>query len=240
METSGKMEELLGKAGKYLAGGVLHHANGGNLPEELRVVFARGQGSRAWDVEGKEYIDYQMGSGPLILGHAHPEVVAAVRDQVVDGSQFFGLTEPILKLSETIVAAIPCAQRIKFAGTGTEATLASLRLARAFQGKSKILKMEGGYHGTHDYAVWASRHQEPFDYPYGPADSEGIPDVVGKKVLVGPFNDLDTLSTIIEENRDDLAAVIVEPLQRNIPPEPGFLQGLREVTRRNGRTTDLR
>lgn len=233
MEKGEGVGGLLGKAERYLAGGLLHHATLGNLPDDLRTVVARGQGGKIWDVEGREYIDYVMGSGPQILGHAHPDVVAAVQQQATNGSQFYNLSEPLLELSEAIVEAVPCAQRIKYAGTGNEATLAALRLARAFTGKSKILKMEGGYHGTHDYAAWAGRHKEPFDYPYGPPDSNSIPEVVGDEVLIGPFNDLDSLTAIIEEHREELAAVIVEPLQRNIPPEPGFLQGLREVTRKN-------
>ncbi|MEE9199549.1 MAG: aspartate aminotransferase family protein [Dehalococcoidia bacterium] len=233
MAAGGKGEELWEKAQRYLAGGVFHHATLGRLPEGLNIVVARGQGSRFWDVEGREYIDYVMGSGPLILGHAHPEVVAAVQDQVANGSQYYSLSEPLLELSETVVEAVPCAQRIKYAGTGNESTLFALRLARAFNGRSKILKLEGAYHGTHDYVVWAGRHKESFQYPYGPVDSTGIPDVLAKEVLIGPFNDLDTLSAIIEENRRELAAVIVEPLQRNIPPKPGFLRGLREVTRKN-------
>ncbi|MFQ5872450.1 MAG: aspartate aminotransferase family protein [Dehalococcoidia bacterium] len=233
MAAHGRTGELMERAERYLAGGVFHHATLGRLPDDLNRVMARGQGSRLWDVEGREYIDYVMGSGPLILGHAHPEVVAAVQQQVASGSQFYNLSESLVELSETIVEAVPCAERVKYAGTGNEATLAALRLARAYKGKSKILKLEGAYHGTHDYAAWAGRHKEAFEYPYGPADSAGIPDVLAKEVLIGPFNDLDTLSAIIEENRDELAAVIVEPLQRNIPPAPGFLQGLREVTREN-------
>ncbi len=233
MAKGDRNEELLEKAGRYLAGGVVNHVIHGALPNEMQPVIARGQGSKFWDVDGREYIDYVMGSGPLILGHAHPEVVAAAQRQVSNSSQFFNLSEPLLELSETIVEAIPCAERIKYTGTGNEATMFSLRLARAFTGRSKILKMEGAYHGTHDYSAWAGRHKEPFDYPYGPPDSIGIPEALGREVLIAPFNDLETLAAIVEENREELAAVIVEPVQRNIPPSPGYLEGLRKITRDN-------
>ncbi len=234
MERSDRTTKLLDKASRYLAGGVLHHANVGLLPDDLTMVVARGRGSHIWDTDGKEYIDYLMGSGPMILGHSHPEVVSAVQSQAAEGSQFYSATEPMLELSGTIVEAVPCADRIKYVGTGNEATLTALRLARAFTGRPKILKMEGAYHGTHDSVAWAGRHKEPFEYPYGPVDSSGIPDTLREQVLIGPFNDLDTLTSIIEEHRQELAAVMVEPLQRIMPPRPGFLDGLREVTQRNG------
>lgn len=163
MPKGSKKEQLLAKARDYLPGGVMHHL--GILPDEINTVIARGKGSRIWDVEGREYIDYQMGSGPMVLGHAHPEVVKAVQQRAAEGCQFYQMTEPAVELAEIVVNAVPCAQRIKYAGTGTEATYLALRLARAFTGKEKILKMEGGYHGTHDYGVWGSRHKKPSSTP---------------------------------------------------------------------------
>ena len=223
---------LLDEAGKYLAGGVFNHVIQGALPDDLQPVITRSQGSRVWEVDETEYIDYVMGGGALILGHTHPEVLEAAQSQLAKGSHFFNLSEPLIQLSKTIVEAVPCAEKIKYTGTGNEATMFSLRLARAFTGKSKILKMEGGYHGTHDYSAWAGRNKEPFTYPYGPPDSAGIPDALAREVLIAPFNELETASAIIEENKDELAAVIVEPLQRNIIPDPDFLAGLREVTKK--------
>jgi glutamate-1-semialdehyde 2,1-aminomutase len=204
------------------------------LPPDLETVMARGQGSRVWDVDGREYIDYLMGSGPMVIGHAHPEVVAAVQRCVADGVQFYQLTEPLLALAETIVQAVPCAQRVKFVNTGTEATFLALRLARAFTSKPKVLKMEGGFHGTNDYAVWGTRHRRAFEPPYAECDSLGVPGVLREQVLIAPFNDIETTGEMVRRHKDELAAVIVEPLQRNIPPKKEFLQGLRQVTRECG------
>ena len=227
-------KELMERASQFLAGGTMHHTTHGSLPRELQPVVAWGQGSKFWDVDGKEYIDYVMGSGPLVLGHAHPEVVEAVEAQAGIGSQYYNLSEPMIDLAETLVEAVPCAERVKFTGSGNEATMMALRLARAVTGKHKIMKMEGAYHGTHDYTAWGGTHKEPFEYPYPPRDSRGIPDELAGLVLAAPFNDLETTSRLIEENKDELAAVIVEPVQRNIPPKVEFLEGLREVTSRCG------
>lgn len=212
----------------------MHHTTHGALPRELQPIVARGEGSKFWDVDGKEYIDYVMGSGPLILGHGHPEVVEAVEAQAGIGSQYYNLSEPMIDLAETLVNAVPCAERVKFTGSGNEATMTALKLARAVTGKPKIMKMEGAYHGTHDYTAWGGTHKEPFEYPNPPRDSRGIPDEIAGLVLAAPFNDIETTARLIEENKDELAAVIVEPVQRNIPPKVEFLEGLREVTSRCG------
>ena len=232
MSDTQRSSELMARASQFLAGGTMHHTTHGSLPQELQPIVARGEGSRFWDVDGKEYIDYVMGSGPLILGHAHPEVVEAAEKQAAAGSQYYNLSESMIDLAETIVSAVPCGQRIKFAGSGNEATMMALRLARAVTGKPKIMKMEGGYHGTHDYTAWGGTHKEPFEYPHPPRDSRGIPDALADLVLVAPFNDIETTSRLIERNKNELAAVIVEPVQRNIPPKVEFLEGLRDVTRR--------
>ena len=232
MSDTQRSSELMARASQFLAGGTMHHTTHGALPQELQPIVARGEGSRFWDVDGKEYIDYVMGSGPLILGHAHPEVVEAAEKQAAAGSQYYNLSESMIDLAETIVSAVPCGQRIKFAGSGNEATMMALRLARAVTGKPKIMKMEGGYHGTHDYTAWGGTHKEPFDYPHPPRDSQGIPDALADLVLVAPFNDIETTSRLIERNKNELAAVIVEPVQRNIPPKVEFLEGLRDVTLR--------
>ncbi len=227
-------KELMERASQLLAGGTMHHTTHGALPRELQPIVARGEGSKFWDVDGKEYIDYVMGSGPLILGHGHPEVVEAVEAQAGIGSQYYNLSEPMIDLAETLVNAVPCAERVKFTGSGNEATMTALKLARAVTGKPKIMKMEGAYHGTHDYTAWGGTHKEPFEYPNPPRDSRGIPDELAGLVLAAPFNDIETTAHLIEENKDELAAVIVEPVQRNIPPKVEFLEGLREVTSRCG------
>ena len=219
--------ELVAKAGRYLAGGTL-----GNLVEE--VVLARGRGSRVWDVSGHEYIDYLLGSGPMLVGHAHPEVVAAVREQLELGSTFFANNEHAILLAEEISKAMPCAEKVRFCSSGTEATLYAMRIARAVRRRDRILKFEGGYHGMHDYAVMSMSPPVPGEFPTPVADSAGIPQAVASTMLVAPFNDLETTAAIVDRHHDELAGVIVEPFQRVLAPRPGFLSGLRELTARHG------
>jgi glutamate-1-semialdehyde 2,1-aminomutase len=219
--------ELVAKAGRYLAGGTL-----GNLVED--VILARGRGSRVWDLSGHEYIDYLLGSGPMLVGHAHPEVVAAVREQLELGSTFFANNEHAILLAEEISKAMPCAEKVRFCSSGTEATLYAMRLARAFRRRDRILKFEGGYHGMHDYAVMSMSPPAPGEFPAPVADSAGIPRAIESTMLVAPFNDLEATAAIVDRHHDELAGVIVEPFQRVLPPRPGFLAGLRELTARHG------
>lgn len=227
-EEAGK---LLERADRYLAGGSLGMFR---MPDEVATVFHRGEGSRLYDTNGREYIDYVMGSGPMILGHAHPAVVAAVREQVGLGSTFYGLNEPAIRLAERIVNAVPCGEQIRFTSSGTEATFSAIRLARAFTGREKILKFEGGWHGGHDYAQQSAAPPEPADYPAPVADSGGIPRGASQTVLVAPFNDPEVAADIVKTHSSELAAVILEPMQRAIRPQPGYLESLRAVTRARG------
>lgn len=217
------------RARRVLPGGAL----GTQLPQGQSFVAARGAGSRIYDADGNGFLDYVLGSGPLILGHAHPAVTEAVTRQAARGAHFYALSEPIIDLAERIVGAVPCAEQVKFASTGSEATGLALRLARAHTGRDKVLKFEGGYHGHGDYAVVAFAPRRPGDFPFGSADSAGVPRAVADTVLVAPFNDAEAAREIIECYRHELAAVIVEPYQRTIPPRPGFLQALREATAAN-------
>src|SRR6516165_10586964 len=139
--------ELLQKAERYLPGACLGMMA---LPPDLRMVMVRGRGSKVYDAEGREYLDYMLGSGPLLLGHGRPEVVEAVQRRVADSSTFFALNEPAILLAEQLVEAVPCGEAVRFQTTGSEATFAALRLARAATGKDKVLKFEGGWHGGHD------------------------------------------------------------------------------------------
>ena len=216
--------QLVKKSNKYLAGGGL-----GNLNSQ--VIIRRGAGSRIWDVSGNEYIDYLLGSGPMIVGHAHPEVVSFVQEQIGRGTTFFATNEYAILLAEEIVDAVPCAEKVRFATSGSEATLYAMRVARAYNQKAKILKFEGGFHGMNDYSLMSMAPSAPIDFPFPVPDSAGIPNAVESDVLIAPFNDIVITSNIIEQYCDDLAAVIVEPLQRVIPPIRGFLEGLREVTK---------
>jgi glutamate-1-semialdehyde 2,1-aminomutase len=223
--------QLLADAGRYLAGGGLGLFQ---LPPELNLVVARGAGSRIWDLEGREYIDYHLSSGPALLGHAHPAVSAAVQAQVPKGSTFFFLNEHAIALGKRLVEAIPCADEVLYTGSGTEATYYALRIARAFTGRNKVLKFEGAWHGMHDYGLWGTVPASASDYPRAKPDSVGVPQQTGDTVLVTPFNETARAVEMIERNAKELAAVIVEPLQRVLLPEKGFLEELREVTKQHG------
>lgn len=223
--------ELLGQAGRYLAGGGTGLFV---LPPELNLVVARGQGSRVWDIAGREYIDYHLSSGPALLGHGHPAITEAVQAQLPKGTTYFFLNEPEIRLGKRLVEAIPCGEVVHYAGSGTEATFYSLRIARAWSKRSKVLKFEGAWHGMHDYGLWATVPSKPSDYPRALPDSVGVPPQTGETVLVTPFNETARAVEMIERHAADLAAVIMEPLQRVLPPEPGFLEAIREVTKKHG------
>ncbi|HXA93942.1 MAG TPA: glutamate-1-semialdehyde 2,1-aminomutase [Candidatus Dormibacteraeota bacterium] len=223
--------ELLERARKRLPGGVLGTSR---YADDVGFVVKHGRGSKIYDVSGREYIDYVLASGPLILGHAHPAVVAAVRRQIEAGSTYFMVNEPIIELAEEICRAMPCAEQVRFTSTGSEATFFALRVARTYRKRDKILKFEGGYHGAHDYGMMSSSPRSPKAFPAPVPDSSGIPHAIEDEVLIAPYNDLATVEGIVATHADELAAVIIEPFQRLIPPQPGFLSGLREITRRHG------
>ncbi len=223
--------ELLQRANSYLAGGGLGLFV---LPPEVNLVIAEGHGSHVVDVSGRDFIDYHLGSGPALLGHAHPDVVAAVQQQLPKGSTYYFLNEPAIRLAEKMVKACPCADQVHFTGSGTESTFFALRIARAKTGRDKVLKFEGGWHGMNDYGLWGTVPSRPSNYPNAEPDSVGIPDVLRGQVLVAPFNDAERAVQIIEQHGDELAAVIVEPLERVLVPVPGFLQAIREVTEKHG------
>ncbi len=219
-------------AKQRLPGGAL----GGNaLPEDAKFVFSHGKGARFWDTSGNCYIDYVLGSGALVLGHAHPAIQTAVADQATRGTHFFAyLNEPAVTYADRLCTLIPCAERLRFTTSGSDSTFHAIRLARGFTGKTKILKFEGAYHGTHDYAQLSTAPKQLANFPTPVPDTGGIPDSVQQLTLVAPYNDLDAVRDIVRANADSLAAVIVEPIQRIISPLPGFLQGLRDITREHG------
>jgi glutamate-1-semialdehyde 2,1-aminomutase len=197
------------------------------------MVIEEARGSRIVDCSGNEYIDYLLGSGPMFLGHAHPAVVAAVRHQLERGSSYLMINEPAIRLAEAIVELVPCAEAVSFHCSGSEAVFFALRLARAHRRREKILKFEGAFHGMSDVALMSNQWtQAPAEYPSAVPNSAGIPAATVDQVLIAPFNDIDTTSAIIEKHHDELAGVIIEPLQRTIAPRPGFLAALRAVTRR--------
>lgn len=225
-----RQADLLERAGRFMAGGGLGIFV---LPPEVNLVIAEGHGSHVTDLDGRDLIDYHLGSGPALLGHAHPEIVAAVQRQVAKGSTFYFLNEPAIRLAERMVESIPCADQVHFVGSGSEATFFAMRLARAATGRSKVLKFEGGWHGTSDYALWGTVPKRPSPYPNADPDSQGIPGALRGQVLVAPFNDARRAVEIIDQHADELAAVIVEPLERVLTPVPGFLESLRDATKRH-------
>jgi len=205
-----------------------------NLPRELSTVLSHGKGSKLYDVFGKEFIDYSLSWGSVILGHGHPAITEAVRKQIEKGSSFSYVNEPALALAQEIVRAIPCAEKMRFAASGTEATLYALRFAKAFTQKTKVLKFEGAYHGAHDVGVISLFPQNLFPFPTPEPTSAGISKKIQEEVLIAPYNDLETTEKIIDQYGDEIACVIMEPLQRCTPPLEGFLEGVRKMTKERG------
>ncbi len=200
------------------------------LPDDVRFVIESGAGSHLRSVDGVDYIDYVGGAGAHLLGHCHPALVEAVQKQAERGMHYFGtLNDQAIELSERLVEAIPCAEKIAYATTGSEATMYAMRMARAFTGKNKILKFEGAYHGNHDYSMYSVFPTAQENYPYAAANTGGVPEQLQTAVLVAPYNDLETVRSIVTANKDDLAVVVVECIQRIIIAEPEFLKGLRAI-----------
>ena len=220
--------ELLEKARRYLPGG-----NNGNLQHEpeRQFLLQRGLGSHVWDVSGREYIDYLLGSGPMVLGHSHPAVTEAVVDAVREGSTFFATNDRAVVLAEQIVEAVPCAEKVRFNYLWNRRHLQAMRVARAYRRREKILKFEGGFHGSNDYALMSvTPGERGGNFPHPVPNSAGIPKAIEDLVLIAPFNDVETTSQIIEQHHDELACVIMEPMQRVLAPKPGFLQAVRDIT----------
>src|SRR5437773_422194 len=223
--------ELLARAARVLPGGLLgSHRSGPGL----EFVVREGRGAYLYDMNGRRYLDYLLGSGPMLLGHAHPAVVDAVQRQMARGTSYFIVNEPAIRLAEEIVAAVPCAEQVRYTASGSEATFFALRVARAYRKRDKIMKFEGGFHGTHDYVLMSMVPRSRKALPAPMADSAGNPHAIDGEVLAAPYNALATTEALIDAHHDELAAVIVEPYQRTIPPAPGFLEGLRRATHRHG------
>ncbi len=202
------------------------------------VAFVKeAKGSKIWDVDGNEYVDITMAYGPLILGHSHPVAVEAIRSVCDKGTVYCIAHEAEVKMAELMVEAIPCAERITFANSGTEATLHAMRIARACTGKDKIAKFEGGYHGVHDYALVSSILADPtgpIEDPLSVPDNPGIPQGTVDQVLTLSYDTPESLDKI-RKHKDELAAVIIEPVPSSyLVDMREFLQGLRDVTRECG------
>jgi glutamate-1-semialdehyde 2,1-aminomutase len=193
------------------------------------IVAERGEGARIWDVDGKEYIDFVLSWGPLVLGHASPIVLDALERTMTNGTSFGMPTELEVQLGELIRARMPHVEMMRFVSSGTEATMSAVRLARAFTGRDAILKFEGCYHGHADsFLVRAGSGVATLGLP----DSPGVPAELASLTLTAPFNDLEAATDLVRGNKRGIAAIIVEPIVGNsgfIPPDPGFLEGLRAL-----------
>jgi glutamate-1-semialdehyde 2,1-aminomutase len=198
------------------------------------LFLRRGAGGEVWDADGNRYIDWVQSWGPLIAGHAHPDVVAAVTAAAEDGTSFGAPTELELELAREVCAAVPSLEQVRFVSSGTEAVMSAVRLARAHTGRAKILKFAGGYHGHADALLaQAGSGLATLGIPSSP----GVPATVTADTLVCEYNDLDAVRALAERHGDDLAAILVEPVAGNmgvVPPRPGFLEGLRTVCNGTG------
>ncbi|MBQ2961988.1 glutamate-1-semialdehyde 2,1-aminomutase [Methanobrevibacter sp.] len=222
-------EELFKISKNIIPGGV-------NSPvrafEPYPFFVKEAKGSHIVDIDGNDYIDYCLAYGPILLGHSDDDVMKDVYEQMQRGTAYGAPTENEVKLAEEVIDRVPCAEMVRFVNSGTEATMAAIRLARGFTGKSKIVKFEGAYHGAHDYVLVKSGS--------GAAclpDSAGIPVETTQNTLSVPFNNVDALTKLIEDEGEDIACVIVEPVMGNIgcvEPTVKFLKFLREITEENG------
>ncbi|MBE1283887.1 MAG: aminotransferase class III-fold pyridoxal phosphate-dependent enzyme [Rhodobacteraceae bacterium] len=227
------MQQILSQAEWYeRAKSVLPGGGFGNF--DPTMFIREGHGSRVWDEDGTEYVDLLIGSGPMLLGHGHPEVLEAVAEQLPRGMTFFANNALGVELAEEICRAVPCADQIRYVSSGGEADMYAIRAARAFTGRDKIVKFEGGYHGMSAEAQMSLAPSRMVNFPQAVPDSAGIPEGVRAEMLIAPFNDPDYIRSLLAEHGDQTAAIIVEPLQRIIPPAPGFLQLLRDEADKYG------
>lgn len=204
------------------------------LPRDLVTVIDGGRGCRVRDLAGREYLDFTMGWGSVLLGHAHERVVAAVTRQVASGSNFAHVNSRSLELAERIVAISPACDQVRFCASGTEATMQCLRLARGARRRGGVLKFEGAYHGQHDIGTVSLFGRALKPWPVAEPLGAGMPEAERDQVLVAPFNDAPLAADLIARHADGLAAVIMEPLHRCLPPAPGFLEAVRAACTAHG------
>jgi glutamate-1-semialdehyde 2,1-aminomutase len=237
-----RSQEWFARAQQSLVEGVNSPSRGTAVYAPGPVVLERGQGSHVWDADGNEYVDFMMSFGALIQGHAHPKLVETVSQTMAGGSHFAAATSAEVEAAERFLRMVPSTEAVRFANTGSEATMLALRLARAHTGRTKFLKFEGHYHGWYDpYCLNGHSHApEQLGPPENPAripDSEGIPSSTFDDVVLAPWNDAAMLERVMKQHGRELAAVITEPIMANmgcIPPREGYLQRLRELTREYG------
>ncbi len=227
-------QKLFKEAQKYIPGGVNSPVRAWRAVGGDPLFIQRGKGCRITDADGREYIDYVGSWGPLIAGHAHPQVVGALERVVKQGTSFGAPTVKEIELAKILIQTIPSLEKVRLTSSGTEATMTALRLARGYTGRAKIIKFSGGYHGHNDaLLVRAGSGALTFSTP----DSEGVPEAFSSQTLVAEYNDLASVTAYLEADPGGVAAVIVEPVPGNmglILPEQGFLEGLRRLTQEYG------
>ena len=194
-----------------------------DLPD---FVVDRGEGAWIWTTDGDRLLDIVLGAGTAILGHAHPAIVEAVSRQISRGAAMSHVTTPVIELAEALVKAVPSAEKVRFYNSGTEAMMYAVRMVRAHSGKDLLVKCEGAYHGGGDALLFRTNYAAPAaaDAPLVP-DSPGIPQGEAGRVLLVPYNDLQTLQAVLTARRDDIAALVIEPIMRGLRADPGYLEG---------------
>ena len=229
-----KSKQAFKEAVNLMPGGVNSPVRAFKSVDMDPIFMERGKGSKIYDIDGNEYIDYVLSWGPLILGHANDTVTGALNKAVLNGTSFGASTELENKMAELVIERVPSIEMVRMVSSGTEATLAALRLARGFTGKNKILKFIGCYHGHSDsLLIKAGSGVATLGLP----DSPGVPKGTAENTITVHYNDLDAVKLAFEQFGDDIAGVIVEPVAGNmgvVPPVEGFLEGLREITTEHG------
>ncbi|WP_285756138.1 glutamate-1-semialdehyde 2,1-aminomutase [Parageobacillus sp. G301] len=222
------------EAVRLLPGGVNSPVRAFKSVKMTPIFMARGKGSKIYDIDGNEYIDYVLSWGPLILGHANPRVVEALKKVTENGTSFGAPTLIENELAKLVIERVPSVEIVRMVNSGTEATMSAIRLARGYTGRNKIVKFEGSYHGHGDsLLIKAGSGVATLGLP----DSPGVPEAVAQNTITVPYNDLESVRYAFERFGEDIAAVIVEPVAGNmgvVPPVPGFLQGLRDITKQYG------
>ncbi|MGD7047657.1 glutamate-1-semialdehyde-2,1-aminomutase [Rossellomorea marisflavi] len=234
MRSYEKSKQAFQEALKLMPGGVNSPVRAFKSVDMDPIFMERGKGSKIYDIDGNDYIDYVLSWGPLILGHANDRVVEAIKKVAENGTSFGAPTEIENELANLVIERVPSIEVVRMVSSGTEATMSALRLARGYTGRNKILKFEGCYHGHGDsLLIKAGSGVATLGLP----DSPGVPEGIAKNTITVPYNDLDSIRYAFEQFGDDIAGVIVEPVAGNmgvVPPKPGFLEGLREVTEQYG------
>jgi glutamate-1-semialdehyde 2,1-aminomutase len=224
-----KSSQLFALAKEIIPGGVNSPVRAFKSVGADPVFVSRASGSKVYDVDGNEYIDYVGSWGPMILGHCHPDVVAAVKSAADSGASFGAPTEKETTLAQMVIDAVPSIEMVRMVSSGTEATMSAIRLARGCTGRDKILKFSGCYHGHSDaLLVKAGSGAATFGVP----DSPGVPQDFARNTLTATFNSLDSVKKLVAENSGQVACIIIEPVAGNmgtVPPKPGFLEGLRKL-----------